>query len=380
VLPPAAASHAVVVSLAQRLADLLLTTDSGLRLRLAQASLAMAMLAIGVLTMQFFVWAGVAQARPVLVWTVISLSGMAVFWVLIRSGFSRRFKEPSLTVPQMLYAIVCGAIAYAILGAGRGGAFPIVMTILMFGMFVATPAQMRSVSVFCVVVFGATMASMAWIDPQTYPWSVEIGHFLMVATMVPAVSVLAGRLSRLRLRSRQQRSELAQALARIRELATHDELTGLANRRHMQELMEQEHQRCIRSGQTFCLALLDLDHLKPVNQIHGYAIGDQVLRAFAAEALRHVRLSDALARWSGQQFVLMFADTRAALARGGLERLHQRVSGLRTVQGEAQIEVTVSAGLAEHHAGESVVATLDRARGALLEAKAQGGACVVVSV
>jgi diguanylate cyclase (GGDEF)-like protein len=367
------------VSPSRRIVDLLLTTDAVQRVRLAQASLAMALLAIGVLTMHFFVWAGVAPAQPVLLWTAFSLGGMAAFFALIRSGFSRRFKEPSLTVPQMLYAITCGAVAYAILGAGRGGAFPIVMTILMFGMFVATPAQMRGVSIFCVAIFGATMAAMAWHDPDAYPWSVEVGHFLMIATMVPAVSVLAGRLSKLRQRARLQRAELAQALAHIRELATHDELTGLANRRHMQELMEQEHQRCIRSGHSFCLALLDLDHLKPVNQAHGYAVGDQVLRAFSAEALRHVRVSDALGRWSGQQFVLMLADTRAVLARGGLERMHQRVSGLRIVQGETMVAVTVSAGLAEHHAGESVAATLDRARRALLEAKAQGGARVVVS-
>jgi diguanylate cyclase (GGDEF)-like protein len=223
------------------------------------------------------------------------------------------------------------------------------------------------------------MATMAWVDPKTYPWQVEVGHFLMVATMLPAVAILAGRLSALRQRARQHRTELAQALARIRELATRDELTGLVNRRHMQELMEQEHQRCIRSGQTFCLALLDLDHLKPVNQAHGYAMGDQVLRAFAAEAQRHVRVSDALARWSGQQFVLMLADTRAALARGGLERMHHQVSGLRIVQGDAMVAVTVSAGLAEHHAGESVSDTLGRARRALAEAKAQGGARIAVA-
>jgi diguanylate cyclase (GGDEF)-like protein len=363
----------------QGLADWLLSTDPVQRLRLAQASLAMLMLAVGVLTMHFFVWSGTARPAPVLAWSAISLGGMAVFWVLIRSGWSRRLKEPSLTVPQMLYALGCGALAYAILGEGRGGVFPIVMVILMFGMFVATPAQMRWVSLFAVLLFGATMGAMAWVDPKGYPWAVEIGHFLMIATMVPAVSVLAGRLCTLRQRARQQRTELAQALGRIRELATRDELTGLVNRRHMQDLMEQEHQRCIRSGQTFCLALLDLDHLKPVNQAHGYPMGDQVLRAFSTEAQRHVRLSDALARWSGQQFVLMLADTRAALARGGLERMHHQVSGLRIVQGDAMVAVTVSAGLAEHHAGETVVATLERARRALAEAKALGGARVVVA-
>jgi diguanylate cyclase (GGDEF)-like protein len=176
-----------------------------------------------------------------------------------------------------------------------------------------------------------------------------------------------------------QRAELAQALSRLREHATRDELTGLVNRRHMQELMEQEHQRCIRSGQTFCLAVLDIDRFKPVNEAHGYAVGDAVLRAVAEEALRHVRVSDMLSRWGGEEFVLMMSDTRSALARGGLERLHQRVAALRILHGGSAVGVTLSGGLAQHHAGETVAQTLERAERALQDAKAQGRDRVVVA-
>jgi diguanylate cyclase (GGDEF)-like protein len=196
---------------------------------------------------------------------------------------------------------------------------------------------------------------------------------------VPGVSLLAGRLSRIRQRSRLQRAELAQALSRLREHTTRDELTGLINRRHMQELMEQEHQRCIRSGQTFCLAVLDIDNFKPVNEAHGYAVGDAVLRAVSQEALRHVRVSDVLSRWGGEEFVLMMSDARAALARGGLERLHEKVGALRILNGSVALGVTLSGGLAEHHAGETVVQTLERALQALHDAKAQGRNRVVVA-
>jgi diguanylate cyclase (GGDEF)-like protein len=143
--------------------------------------------------------------------------------------------------------------------------------------------------------------------------------------------------------------------------------------------MEQEHQRCIRSGQTFCLAVMDIDNFKPVNEAHGYAVGDAVLRAVAQEALRHVRVSDVLSRWGGEEFVLMLSDTRAALARGGLERLHQRVAALRILHGPVALGVTLSGGLAEHHAGETVAQTLDRALAALQEAKLHGRDRVVVA-
>ncbi len=362
-----------------RLLDALLSTDPIQRTRLAQAGLAMLMLGAGVAAMHYFAWIGAAPALGVLGWSLCTLLGMVVFFALIRSGWSRRWPEPSLTVPQMCFALTSGAVAYGLLGAGRGAVFPMVMVVLMFGMFVASPVQMRWVSLYAVLLFGGTMSAKAYADPDRYPPAIELGHFLLIATMVPAVSVLAERLSHLRKRSRLQRAELSQALARLREHTTRDELTGLINRRHMQELMEQEHQRCVRSGQTFCLAVLDIDRFKPVNEAHGYAVGDAVLRAVSQEALRHVRVSDMLSRWAGEEFVLMLSDTRAALARGGLERLHDRVSALRIIHGTAAVGVTLSGGLAEHHAGETVAQTLERAERALLEAKAQGRNRVVVA-
>ncbi len=363
----------------RRLTDLLLTREPLQRVRLSQALLAMALMTSGVVAMHYFVWVGAAASAPVWWWTVLSLGGMVVVYGLIRSGWSRPLADPSMSMAQMAYAIASGAAAYALVGSGRGGVFPIVMVILMFGMFAASPRQMRTISLYAVAVFGVVMALMAWRDPKVYVPAIELGHFIMVATMMPAVSILAGRLSRMRHRARQQHHELREALARIRDLATRDELTGLINRRHMQELMEQEHQRCIRSGQTFCLAVIDLDAFKAVNDVHGHAAGDDVLRAVAQEALRHVRAADVLARWGGEEFVLLLADSRGALARGGLDRLREHIAAARLPVGATEIGITLSAGLAEHHAGETVAQTLERADRALYEAKAQGRNRVVVA-
>ncbi len=361
------------------LTDAVLTRDPVQRVRLSQNLLAMAVLGAGVLGMHYFVVVGVARLWPVVLWSAVNLLAMGGFYFLVRSGWSRRLREPSMTLPQMAFAITSGAVAYGLLGAARGAVFPVVMVVLMFGMFVASPRQMRWISVYAVLVFAAVMAMLAVLRPQQYPLAIEIGHFLLVATMLPAVSILAARLSRMRHRTRLQRADLAQALSRVREHSTRDELTALTNKRHMQALMDQEHQRCIRSGQTFCLAALDIDQFKPVNETHGYAVGDAVLRAVASEALRQVRVSDMLARWGSDDFVLMLSDTRAALARGGLERLHQRVAALRILHGTEALSVTLSSGLAEHHAGETVAQTLARAEKALQDAKALGKDRIVVA-
>jgi diguanylate cyclase (GGDEF)-like protein len=362
-----------------RLGDLLLSTDPLQRVRLAQALLAMGLMVAGMAAMHWFVWIGVAKARPVWIWTAVTLAGMAAFYGLIRSGWSRRLADPSMTVPQMVYSIASGALAYGLLGPGRGGVFPVLMVILMFGMFIATPSQMRAISLYAVALFGAVMGWMAWRDPGVYVPAIELGHFVMIATMLPAVSILAARLARMRARARKQRAELKEALARIRELATRDELTGLINRRHMQHLMEQEHRRCARSGQTFCLAVIDIDHFKPINDRHGHAGGDEVLRAVAQESLRHLRISDVLARWGGEEFVLMMPDTRAPLALAAAGRLRERIEALRVPLRGDEIGATLSIGLAEHRAGETVAQTLERADRALYEAKAQGRNRVVAA-
>ncbi|MDP3083806.1 MAG: diguanylate cyclase [Rubrivivax sp.] len=363
-----------------KLLDLVLSTEAGKRTRLSQALLAVALMATGVLVMNAYARFGIAPARPVWIWSAVSLGGLLVIFALIRSGWSHRLEDASMTVPQMVFSIGSGAAAYALAGAGRGGVFPIVMVVLVFGVFVASPAQMRAISAYAVAIFGAAMAWMSWRQPAVYPPLVELGHFVMVATMVPATAVLAGRLSRLRHRARQHSSELKEALNRIRELATRDELTGLINRRHMHELVEQEHQRCTRSGLTFCVAMLDLDHFKQINDNHGHAAGDDMLRAVAQEAQRHVRAADVLARWGGEEFVLMMPEARAALARGGLERLRERIGALQILHRGNRLGITLSAGLAEHHAGETVAQTLERADRALYEAKAQGRNRVVVAV
>ena len=176
----------------------------------------------------------------------------------------------------------------------------------------------------------------------------------------------------MRERMRRQKMDLAQAVSRIQELATRDELTGLPNRRHMLELMEQELRRCVRSGHTFCLAVIDIDHFKRINDEHGHAVGDEVLRQLAHEMQGQLRMSDVLARWGGEEFVAMLSDSRAALARGGIERLREHVMHQHCQADGLVLAVTVSVGLAEHRAGESVAQTLERADRALYDAKAQG--------
>ncbi|MGY4831212.1 GGDEF domain-containing protein [Sphaerotilaceae bacterium SBD11-9] len=362
----------------RQLVDHLLGTEPKQRLRLVQCGTAMLLVLGSVLNMQYLVWAGLAPAVPTAWWTLVLVGGFALFFMVIRSGRNLRYAEPSLTVPQMVFAILCGAAAYALAGRGRGGAFPILMVIFMFSMYSLSPATVLRTSFFAVAVFGITMAVMAWREPAVYQPAVEWGHFIMIAIMVPAIAVLAGQLSRLRDRLRRQKKDIAVALARIQELATRDELTGLINRRHMLELMEQERQRGVRSGQSFCIAVLDIDEFRQINDQYGHAFADQLLRRFSNEALNVIRISDLLSRWDGKEFLLMLSNTRASLGRVSLERLRDRFRQLPIDAQGGPLYLSFCAGVTEHRAGETVAETVQRAEHALLNAKAGGQSRVVL--
>ena len=367
-------------TLRQRVGDALFTTDPAQRIRLQQAALAMLLMTASA---GVFVYAArVAGTAPayVIVWTLVSLGGLVAMFVAIRSGWSRRFADPSLTLPQMLFAITSGAAAYAMAGPVRGATFAVLMVILMVGMFQLRPRAVGGVSLYALALFGAVMWWQALHNPQAFAPAVEAGHFLMLVAMLPAVSLLSSRLARLRERSRRQRHDIAQALARIQDLATRDELTGLVNRRHMSNLLERERQRSVRSGRGFSLAMVDIDHFKGVNDHYGHPVGDEVLRTFAHHAPQALRGTDVVSRWGGEEFVLLLPEAALSSARIGVERLRGRIAATPMAHlSGVPIRVTVSVGLTEHIAGESVTQTLERADRALYEAKSQGRNRTVVA-
>lgn len=358
----------------QRLLDWWLGTEPAQRLRLRQTSLAMALMGLCAPLLHYAVIVAHEPRGPLLWgWTALSLGGMAAIYAAIRSGWSLRFADPSLTGLQIGFAISSSAAGYALAGPMRGAVFPVLTLILMFGMFQLRARTAYTLSLFALLLFGIAMTAMAVRRPGVYRPEVEFGHFLMLACMLPAVAVLTARMSRIRRRLSEQREELARALAQLQAIATRDELTGLPNRRQMQALMDQELLRALRHSHEFCVALLDLDHFKRVNDVHGHAAGDAVLRAFAQAGQAALRATDVIARWGGEEFVVLMPDTAMPLALVGMERLRQHIAALRVdVGGDAPVAITVSIGLTGHRRTETLAQTLKRADQLLYRAKAHG--------
>ncbi len=358
----------------RRWADWMLTTDKRQRIRLAMSGLAALLMVCCLVVMNSVAAAGLASTAEVRVWTACSVLGLIAVYAAIRSGWSRRFKDPALTLAQILYAITCCAVAFVIAGPARGVTLPILAIILMFGIFGLTTRQMLGILLYGLVVFGVASGVVALRDEPGYPPVVAAAYVGMVVVVLLSSTFLTTRVQSTREHLRRQKAELAQALEQIHQLATHDDLTGLLNRRAMLDRMQLEQHRSLRSGSPLLIAQLDIDHFKVVNDTHGHAAGDLVLQSFADTVRRNVRDTDVLARWGGEEFVLLLCDTPAADAVALMERLRQAVQAMQVPvpQGGQPITVTVSIGLARHAPADPLAGTLERADRALYAAKAGG--------
>ena len=172
---------------------------------------------------------------------------------------------------------------------------------------------------------------------------------------------------------------LEQELQSVSELVRVDQLTDALNRRGFDELFKRESVRALRSGQTLTLALLDLDDFRHINAAHGHLGGDAALCHVVALARATLRASDAVARFGGEEFVLLLPETSFLEAMGTLERLRDRLAHKPLVYEGRGIVVTFSAGVARWVPGESQDDLLARADRAMYQAKQAGKNRVVAA-
>ena len=161
----------------------------------------------------------------------------------------------------------------------------------------------------------------------------------------------------------------AESQRQLQDLATRDPLTGIANRRLFVERLDEHVSRAHRHGQPMCLAVIDIDHFKRINDSFGHPVGDGVLVEIAQLLSGLSRAHDLVARLGGEEFGWLLPETDMTAAREAIERVRSEVEGTNfLVAGR----VTVSCGIAELVDGEERVGLLVRADEALYQAKSQG--------
>jgi diguanylate cyclase (GGDEF)-like protein/PAS domain S-box-containing protein len=160
----------------------------------------------------------------------------------------------------------------------------------------------------------------------------------------------------------------------LRTQSVRDALTGLYNRRYLEEALERELRRATRAGQSVGILMLDLDHFKEFNDTHGHDAGDTVLREAAAFLMKNVRAEDLVCRFGGEEFVIILPTADIEGARTRAERLCEMVKKLSCVYLGQQLRmVTFSGGVAAFPLhGKTPQELMAAADAALYEAKAAG--------
>lgn len=197
-------------------------------------------------------------------------------------------------------------------------------------------------------------------------------------TQLKQAEAEAARLRETLAKTENESQTLRARLQDARERALHDTLTGLPNRLAYEQRIEQELARWSRYGRAAVLSIWDVDYFKQINDRFGHLAGDNALKAIARLLEEASRESDFLARFGGEEFMLLLPETDIATALALANRLRERVAGRRFLYRGQPVPLSISCGLAPFMVGDTAETLYQRADTALYRAKAVGRNCCLV--
>jgi diguanylate cyclase (GGDEF)-like protein len=316
------------------------------------------------------------QSACVLAYNVV---GLGIFYALVRSGVAARAKEPTLAFPQVLFNASMVMLAYALIPLARGLALQWLCMIILFDMRRLSAAQVRLAAFSAYALLLGTVYAILKIAPDSIDMGAEFVNVAMASLTLCILLVVTTIGQRVNAHRKQQRKELERTVKQLNALSIRDGLTQLFNRRHVQTLLDEEIRRSHRCGRHFCVAILDIDFFKRVNDQHGHAMGDTVLQDVSSVAQATLGPTQSLARWGGEEFLLLMPETTLPEAMAAVERVRRAVREHDWDRHVPGLKVSLSAGVCAHDGMPQATPTLERADRALYEAKHAGRDRVVAA-
>ncbi len=333
-------------------------------LRLRRFGMASSTYALGLLILALCTFLGLfpsdALKTVALSFALINLGLLLAFL----SGWNERFTDPSLTGLQTALGVTMVPLILVLGPEVQFVAAPFYSVIFIFGMLRLQPRDLILLAIYVLASYSAATL----LRHQLYPEALDLRRDAVISVLVVGSSIwfaaAASYISRLRAR-------LRASLQHIAALATHDALTGIWNRRQIDQDLEAAIKHAQRSGSPLSVLLVDVDHFKSVNDRHGHATGDDVLKAVATGLAAALRAGDQVARYGGEEFLLLLPGTSLAQASVLAERLRLALLALRVLP-PGDGPVSASFGLAVWRADESADQLVRRADQAMYRAKAGG--------
>lgn len=219
------------------------------------------------------------------------------------------------------------------------------------------------VTLALVPVFTLLAPLIVWALGRGNPIVAAQVAALSALILVPAVGALVLRLL----------FQLERARARLSVLATQDSLTGVHNRRYFFEVAEREWSRCKRYGEDAALLLIDADNFKAINDVYGHLCGDRLLVAIAKAVRATLRQPDLMARFGGEELVILLPHTDPLGALDVAERIRERAEQLEVPWQDQRLRITVSTGVATVRPAHAQLSALMQDAESALEASRQAG-------
>jgi diguanylate cyclase (GGDEF)-like protein len=321
-----------------------------------------------------YAWSGAVSWFVMIAFSLASVLSTAWFTLAVALHWNLHFDDRWLANVQLATNTLIGLIFLAIAPQLAVFFLGSLLITFNFAMITFTPGQFTT----AWLGFGATTAIALWLGrPRFASLSASDFHmfvlWLFFFLAVRRLAAVGAQFSRLREQLSEKNQRLTESLARINELATHDELTGAHNRRHFLQMIAEERTRAVRTRQVFSVALFDLDHFKSVNDRFGHPTGDAVLKAFCEIVQGSMRATDRFARYGGEEFALLMPATTSAENAGiAVERIRLATEQRDWSTIATGLAVTTSAGVATFDGHEALEELLARADAALYDAKNGG--------
>lgn len=245
-----------------------------------------------------------ALREVVILWAAL----VGAFYAVIRYGLNQRLPDPSMTAMMILASTTVLLFVMKEVRGDRSLLLLVYLVPFVFGMFRLPTSAMLALALAFLFGYGCILST----DPRV-PGGADSG-LQILQWVVPAIvmgwfALFSGYISELRKNLAQSNARLADALSQVQNAISHDDLTGLYNRRHMNEVLALEKIRCERGAGPFCVLMMDIDRLKSINDSYGHAAGDEVLKTFAESMKEILRPSDFFGRIGGEEFLLVSTQT-----------------------------------------------------------------------
>jgi diguanylate cyclase (GGDEF)-like protein len=306
--------------------------------------------------------------------SMVLFGGCLCFFYLFISGINLKASDKNLTAAMSVSMLL--AMLWIFYEAPMTQVIFVPLTLLLMMSSAFRLQQRTLVGVAMIALIGGVLvvALNFYRFRDFEATKLSLMHMGVLAIALPGCVILSKQVRRL-YRSLYMVSVKMES---IEEHARRDELTGCFNRRYMMAALQQQKHLADSSDQSLCLAVIDLDHFKCINDEVGHLAGDEVLRAFSKLAQQSVRLEDVFGRYGGEEFLLLLPDVELLSALNTIERIRSLTETRLGIITKLERKVTVSIGLTQYISGESVLDLFARADEAMYMAKKGGRNQVVV--